>query len=162
MRKYLLIIVIVTTATGPSLYAADTTYQIISSKHLNSHNQKIANQALGLFSKNCLPLMKEHTKDIESITLIDGAHKSDYGCMDYRCDDYGWEKELRLKVKIKDTISTFRNDMVRIRGHTLHFWLGGPLNPGVTTSKFPEVCGVSRPLDGADTYISIPSMGILW
>ena len=135
---------------------------VLYSEYLNPYNRSIAPQAIEIFFENCPPLQNKHLSDIEQITLNDGFEKNKYGCMDYRCEEYGWEKEIHMEVKIKNDIKTFHNEMIYIRGHTLHFWLGGPQNSGITTSKFPEVCGLKRNKNGDSVYIPVPAIGALW
>lgn len=80
--------------------------------------------------------------------------------MDYRCDDYGWDKELYIKIKIKDRTEVIPTE-ARDFGHTMHFYLGGPMNPGITTNKIPELCGVPSHDDGSDVYIPVPSLSFI-
>lgn len=138
------------------------TTPVVYSKYLNSHNRSVASQAIKIFFENCPALLDKHLSDIEQITLYDGFEKSKHGCMDYRCKEYGWEKEIHMEVKIKNDIKTFHDDLIYIRGHTLHFWLGGPQNSGITIPKFPEVCGVKRNENGEFVYMPIPALGALW
>ena len=138
-----------------------TKVPISYSKYLSEKNIPFAKKAIKVFASNCLSLMTAHATDIELIS-VQGIHeKSDYGCVDYRCEDYGWIKTLHVEIKIKDEPTTFSGPMVRIAGHTLHFWIGGPSNPGYTTTKFPQVCGVDE-VRGHDVYVSVPEMKSLW
>ena len=144
-------------------YSAEVDLPFAYGEGLGQENRRIVFRAIDIFINACRPLIQDHYADIEQITAIDGAFKSeDYGCLDYRCDEYGWEKELRFIIKIKDNATTFSGDLRYIAGHTLHFWLGGPTNPGITTTKFPQVCGYNKPLNGEDIYIPVPEIGHLW
>lgn len=126
----------------------------------------MAQKAFPIFCQTCQPLMGEYAADIEWIEIthgidrLEGEGLPNNGCMDYRCDDYGWDKEIYIKVKIKDRTEVIPKE-VRAFGHTLHFYLGGPVNPGITTTKFPELCGVQSNITGSDTYISVPSLSFI-
>lgn len=120
---------------------------------LNQTQLETAKKAYVVFCDVCKPLMSEYTDDIEWIKIEKGFDRnSQYGCLDYRCRDYGWDKEYYIQVKIKDDTSVTPGEL-RAWGHTLHYYLGGPKNPGITIGKKPELCGRER-VKSNDVYIS--------
>lgn len=130
--------------------------QVINPIYDNSLNQtqlEAAKKAYVVFCDVCKPLMSEYTGDIEWIKIEKGFDRSlSYGCLDYRCRDYGWDKQYYIQVKIKDDTSIIPREL-RAWGHTLHYYLGGPKNPGITISKIPELCGKEK-VTNNEVYIS--------
>ena len=132
----------------------------VYSTQLSSGDRQMAEKAFGVFCDACQPLMGKYASDIEKMEISEGFSRDPkWGCMDYRCRDYEWDKEIYIQVKIKDDTKVIPSDL-RAWGHTLHFYLGGPKNPGITTSKIPELCGASRK-DGRDAYISVPELSFI-
>lgn len=127
---------------------------------LNQTQLEMAKKAYAVFCDVCKPLMSQYTDDIESIKIEKrDVRVKGYGCMDYRCRDYGWDFEYEMQVKIKDDTSVIPGEF-RAWGHTLYFFLGGPQNPGITISKIPELCGRER-VTSKDVYISEPRLSLI-
>lgn len=133
---------------------------------LSPEELAMAQKAFPIFCQTCQPLMGKYAADIERIEIsrgfdrLEGEGLPNNGCMDYRCEEYGWDKQICIKVKIKDRTEVIPKE-VRAFGHTLHFYLGGPVNPGITTAKFPELCGVQSSGDGVDVYIRVPGLSLI-
>lgn len=166
MGRFILLLALLLIIGGLLYSCADEkakTKPVISpvySTSLNPDDRIIAEKAFNVFCEECQPLMGKYSEDIESIVISCHDIFSDGRCLDYRCDEYGWEKQIYLKIKLKDKQSVIPNEL-RSWGHTLHFYLGGPKNPGITTTKFPELCGVTKPTDGSDTYIPDPRLSFI-
>lgn len=132
------------------------------SKNLNQNELVIAKKAFEVFCQTCHLLTGKYAEDVETVEVSHGFNRTKNGsCMDYRCDDYGWDRQIYIKVKIKDRTKIIPDFRGGPSGHTLHFYLGGPKNPGITTTKFPEFCGVQKPSNGNDTFISVPSLSFI-
>lgn len=133
---------------------------------LKTEEVEMAKKAFTIFCQTCQPLMGKYASDIERIEITRGFDRLEVdipggdGCLDYRCDEYGWDKQIYIKVKIKDRTEVIPTE-VRAFGHTMHFFLGGPKNPGITTNKIPELCGAPSNDDGADVYIPAPSLAFI-
>ena len=125
----------------------------------------IAERAYAVFCDTCKPLMSKYSEDIESIEIENGFDRGgstpDGGCSDYRCREYEWDKQIYIKVKLKEK-QTIIPPELRAWGHTLHIYLGGPKNPGITVGKLPQLCGATKPTDGSfDAYISEPKLAFI-
>lgn len=125
----------------------------IYDKSLNQTQLETAKKSYAVFCDVCKPLMNEYTDDIEWVKIEKRIVRvKGYGCMDYRCRDYGWDIEYEIQVKIKENPSIIPGEL-RALGHTIHYYLGGPKNPGINIDKIPELCGKER-VSGKDVYIS--------
>jgi len=136
-------------------------------QNLKPDEREIAEKAFIVFCDVCQPLMGKYSSDIESIEIGRGFdrgnisyYKGDNGCMDYRCRDYGWDKQIYIQVKLKDNTSVIPTEL-RAWSHTLHFYLGGPQNPGITISKIPELCGRTHSANRKDVYIAEPKLSFI-
>lgn len=129
----------------------------VYSQNMSPDERAMAAQAFVVFLDACQPLMTKHLTDVESIDIESGFDRDRSvpgdGCLDYRCRDYGWDKQIYIKVKLKDKLYSIPPEL-KAWGHTLHFYLGGPNKPGITTSKIPELCGKENKDRGVDIYIS--------
>ena len=144
---------------GCSSESSQLTPQPSFSKTLTTQEIAVAKSAFDVFCKTCQPLMGEYSGDIESIK-IEWYHDctTDEGARhDYRCADYKWDKYIYITLKIKDRTQQIPVDL-RAFGDTEHVYLGGPENPGLIITKFPELCGVTKPRPGCDTFISAPDL----
>jgi len=121
--------------------------------NFNQNELVVAKKAFEVFCQTCQPLMGEYAGDIETIEIS-------HGIGGYSIDHYRWDRQVYIKVKIKDRINLIPVDM-RAFGHTLHFYLGGPKNPGITTIKFPQLCGVQKPSNGDVVFISVPNLAFI-
>ncbi len=137
----------------------------VCGNELNAQECFMAKEAFSVFSDTCRPLMNKYTSDIESIRIESGFDRDPNiprdGCLDYRCKEYGWDKQISVKIKLKDKLDVIPSK-IRASGHTLYFYLGGPKNPGYTVGKFPELCGAQGAADGSyDKYISEPKLSFI-
>lgn len=134
------------------------------SQEFDPNGRVNAEQAFAIFSEACQPLMGKYSGDIESISIDHGFDReknmSGDGCLDYRCREYGWDKQIYIKIKLKDKTDVIPTAL-RAWGHTLHFFLGGPKNPGITLNKIPELCGKINPNPGSDIFIPEPRLAFI-
>ena len=122
-----------------------------------------AKKAYAIFTQVAQPLMGEYSGDIESVEVSKGferAGTTDDAYLDYRCRDYGWNKQIYIKVKIKDETKYIHDD-IGAWGHTEHYYLGGPSNPGITLSKHPQLCGKADLPDGQEVFMAAKSLSFI-
>lgn len=109
----------------------------------------------------CQPLKEKYLHDIEYIEYV-GRYTCEDSHYDYRCENLNWASRVYLRLKIKDDTKSIPSNLIAW-GHTEHIYLGGPKNPGLTISKFPQLCNSSLPdSHGKDTFISIPELSKLF
>ena len=153
MKKLIMVTILVIIGISVGCSSESVVIEPLYDKNLNQNELAVAKRAFEVFSQTCLPLMGEYVGDIETIEISRGFD-------DYRNRDYGWDAHFYMEIKIKDSTSLIPASM-RAFGHTLHFYLGGQKNPGITTTKFPQLCGVQKPSNGNDTFISVPSLSFI-
>jgi len=122
-----------------------------------------AKKAYAIFSQVAQPLMGEYAGDIESIEVSKGFERTgttDDAYVDYRCRDYGWNKQIYIKVKIKDETKSVPDD-IGAWGHTEHYYLGGPTNPGITLSKHPQLCGKADLPNGEEVFMAVEGLNFI-
>jgi hypothetical protein len=135
------------------------------SPELTTDERALAEKTFLVFSDACQPLMSKYTNDIQSINISSGFDRQPNapggGCLDYRCKEYGWDKQIYIQVTLKNKLNDIPGD-IKAQGHVLHFYLGGPKNPGITIGKFPELCGAHKSRSGSyDIYISDPKLSFI-
>jgi len=154
MKKLLIITLLV----GIGIFMGCSSEQVVVNplydKNLNQNELATAKKVFEVFCQTCQPLMGEYAGDIETIEISQGIGG-------YSIDNYKWDRQIYIKVKIKDRTNLIPVSMGGPFGHTLHFYLGGPKNPGITTTKFPQLCGVQKPSNGDVSFISVPSLSFI-
>ncbi|MRR15668.1 MAG: hypothetical protein EG826_04335 [Deltaproteobacteria bacterium] len=134
------------------------------SQEMSPDERAIAEKAFAVFCEACQPLMGKYALDIESIIINNGFNREKNmagdGCLDYRCKEYGWDKQVYVQVKLKNKLAVIPSD-IKAQGHTLHVYLGGPKKPGITIGKFPELCGKTKSTNDLDFYFSEPRLAFL-
>ena len=112
-----------------------------------------AEQAALIFYENCPTFLSKYKEDLDSVIITFEELKINGFCLSYQCREYGWNEMVTLTTKVNDN-PKFINEYA---GHTLNFKLGGGDKPGASTSKFPEICGVSK-ISGSDVHWDIPKL----
>ena len=154
MSRNLLTVFFVATLCACEREQPTSTIQPTFSDSLTSTERAKQETAFRIFSQVCQPLMGEYSSDVERVDVSGRQYK---GCFDYRCEEFGWSESIHIRIDIKDEPMVIPPSY-RSWGHSLHFYLGGPSNPGITTTKLPELCGFSR-IDGARTATGSP---LIW
>ncbi|MEN6423011.1 MAG: hypothetical protein ABFD76_13800 [Smithella sp.] len=162
MKKHLAILYVSVTILLIFSCGSDSTpnFKPIYDKSLSSSDRIIAENAFAVFCDKCQPLMSKYSNDIESIQVEKGFDRGPDGCLDYRCREYGWDKQIYIKIKIKNDPSKIPGS-IKARGHFLHFYLGGPKNSGYTVGKFPELCGARKTNNDYDVYVPEPKLALI-
>lgn len=144
-----------------SVQAGSLPVNPVFSKRFSPSELIMAKKAFDIFSDRCRPLMDEYAEDIKSIKISHGFDRQNNICFDYRCDEFKWDKQIYIALEIKNKANKIPVTL-RAWGHTEHYYLGGPRNPGITITKFPELCGV-KVIDNreSDVYISEPKMSFI-
>lgn len=103
-----------------------------------------------------IPNLVRYKDDIEWIDLNVGEVIP----LSYRYEQFGWEHELYLQVKLRDDART--PSMWRASGHVLHYFIGGSLNPGVVAQKTQShhFLGVD-PNPDSDVFLPVPALAIV-
>lgn len=168
MGRSTLLLALLLIIGGPLYSCADEktkpTISPVYDTNFTPSERVMAEKAFDVFCEKCQPLMGKYSKDIESIEISRGFDREDTsllnGCVDYRCREYEWDKQIYLKIKLKDRQTVIPKEL-RAWGHTLHIYLGGPQNPGITIGKFPELCGAPRPSGSSEAYIPEPKLSFI-
>lgn len=126
---------------------------IINSK-LPQKEKQITKKAVDAFFAAC-PQLREYWSDVKS-AQADIHQPSAF----YRSEQYGWRKEIKLKVVLKNDTKKIPNEY-RAWGHTLYYFMGGGKQPGYVATKpqAQQVCGL-QPSD-SDTFRSVAALAFL-
>ncbi len=143
MRNLILLAGIILVSCSHSAPNATVTFN-----NMAKEEEEWAASVFAVFEEAGQPLLGKWAKDVRSIEVErynTGFLNSDgsVGCSDYRCQMFGWEKALYIKVRIVEQPSMIPPDL-NAAGHTLHFFIGGGNQPGFTTTKFPELTGAQQ------------------
>ena len=103
-----------------------------------------------------IPNLVRYKDDIEWIDINVGEVIP----LSYRYEQFGWEHELYLQVKLRDDPRT--PSMWRASGHVLHYFIGGSPNPGVVAQKTQShhFLGVD-PNPDSDVFLPVPALAIV-
>lgn len=103
-----------------------------------------------------IPNLVRYKDDIEWIEINVGEVIP----LSYRYEQFGWEHELYLQVKLRDDPRT--PSMWRASGHVLHYFIGGSPNPGVVAQKTQShhFLGVD-PNPDSDVFLPVPALAIV-
>ena len=167
MKKFigffgLAIIVLVLFSGCSSEKASNTSQPIIKaslSDAIKDGEVETVKSALDVFSKAFQPFLKKYSDDIEWFR-VESLHNFTGDGMakhDYRYTDYKWNKYIYIQFKIKDDPKKIPNNL-NAWGHTEHIYLGGPKNPGISITKFPELFGGTQLRPGANGFVSAPDL----
>ena len=123
---------------------------------VSTENQPIIEQALKDITYAC-PGFNKYWGDVETAHL-DVVSGSEW---DYRTTDFGWEKYLIFKVKIKDETQYLPNKY-QAWGHTVRFYAGSGNWTGIVTKKPQSAlfCEGFYPVsdNGDDKYLPVQNL----
>ncbi len=114
-------------------------------------------KALDAFKKACAPLTTKHWGDV-----VEAKARVTDGYAPYRLEQ-GWLREIEISVQlVKDpkTIPVNMDEYGVPGGHTLWYYAGGGVNPGIFAKKrvSQALCGMRPDQDGRDTFKAVPEL----
>ena len=115
-----------------------------------------AKKMIALLTESCPTLFKTASKDIQEATAT--FHEA----YPYQTDEYGWNEQLEVKVKLKNDLK-YILPRYKAWGHTLSFYVGTGKKSGVITDKQKTqmICDWEVSKNGDNMFHSIQKLETL-
>lgn len=118
---------------------------------------ELVERAVKVFARACPDLFGRFSRDVEKIEAI----VYDQPLAIYLAEQYGWERNVALRVKLSDEVETIPSSW-RASGHTLHYELGAGREPGIRSQKEQSQLACGFPPDSErDVFTPVPELAFL-